>query len=83
MANEKGEISTQLLNFSASSKKENNKTTIAISLDLNGLHHALIRVKKVQAENDSEVDWSGVEVANTLTMDQGVTSTEYDGAQEG
>lgn len=82
MANEKGEISTQLLNFSASSKKENNKTTIAISWDLNGLHHALIRVKKV-AENDSEVDWSGVEVANTLTMDQGVTFTVYDGAQEG
>lgn len=83
MANEKGEISTQLLNFFASSKKKNNKTTIAISWDLNGLHHALIRVKKVQAENDSEVDWSGVEVANTLTMDQGGTSTEYDGAQEG
>lgn len=83
MANEKGEISTQLLNFSASSKKENNKTTIAISWDLNGLHHALIRVKKVQAEDDSEVDWLGVEVANTLTMDQGVTSTEYNGAQEG
>ena len=33
-----GEISTQLLNFSASAKKENNKTTIAISWDLNGLH---------------------------------------------
>lgn len=83
MANEEGKISTQLLNFSASSKKENNKTTIAISWDLNGLHHALIRVKKVQAENDSEVDWSGVEVANTLTMNQGVTFTEYDGVQEG
>ena len=78
-----GEISTQLLNFSASAKKENNKTTIAISWDLNGLHHALIRIKKVQAEADNEVDWSGVEVADTLTMDQGVTSTEYDGAQEG
>ena len=78
-----GEISTQLLNFSASAKKENNKTTIAISWDLNGLHHAVIRIKKVQAESDNEVDWSGVEVADTLTMDQGVTSTEYDGAQEG
>lgn len=83
MANEEGKISAQLLNFSASEKKENNKTTIAISWDLNSLHHALIRVKKVQTEDDSEVDWSGVEVANTLTMDQGVTSTEYDGAQEG
>ena len=78
-----GEISTQLLNFSASAKKENNKTTIAISWDLNGLHHAVIRIKKVQAEADNEVDWSGVEVADTLTMNQGVTSTEYDGAQEG
>ena len=78
-----GEISTQLLNFSASAKKENNKTTIAISWDLNGLHHAVIRIKKVQAESDNEVDWSGVEVADTLTMGQGVTSTEYDGAQEG
>ncbi len=78
-----GEISTQLLNFSASAKKENNKTTIAISWNLNGLHHAVIRIKKVQAEADNEVDWSGVEVADTLTMDQGVTSTEYDGAQEG
>ena len=78
-----GEISTQLLNFSASAKKENNKTTIAISWDLNGLHHAVIRIKKVQAEADNEVDWSGVEVADTLTMGQGVTSTEYDGAQEG
>lgn len=78
-----GEISTQLLNFSASAKKENNKTTIAISWNLNGLHHAVIRIKKVQAESDNEVDWSGVEVADTLTMDQGVTSTEYDGAQEG
>ena len=78
-----GEISTQLLNFSASAKKENNKTTIAISWDLNGLHHAVIRIKKVQAEADNEVDWSGVEVVDTLTMGQGVTSTEYDGAQEG
>ena len=78
-----GEISTQLLNFSASAKKENNKTTIAISWNLNGLHHAVIRIKKVQAEADNEVDWSGVEVADTLTMNQGVTSTEYDGAQEG
>lgn len=78
-----GEISTQLLNFSASAKKENNKTTIAISWNLNGLHHAVIHIKKVQAEADNEVDWSGVEVADTLTMDQGVTSTEYDGAQEG
>lgn len=78
-----GEISTQLLNFSASAKKENNKTTIAISWNLNGLHHAVIRIKKVQAEADNEVDWSGVEVADTLTMGQGVTSTEYDGAQEG
>ena len=78
-----GEISTQLLNFSASAKKENNKTTIAISWNLNGLHHAVIRIKKVQAEADNEVDWSGVEIADTLTMDQGVTSTEYDGAQEG
>ena len=78
-----GEISTQLLNFSASAKKENNKTTIDISWDLNGLHHAVIRIKKVQAEADNEVDWSGVNVADTLTMDQGVTSTEYDGAQEG
>lgn len=78
-----GEILTQLLNFSASAKKENNKTTIAISWNLNGLHHAVIRIKKVQAEADNEVDWSGVEVADTLTMDQGVTSTEYDGAQEG
>ena len=83
MANEKGEISTQLLNFSASAKKENNKTAIAISWNLNGLHHAVIRIKKVQAEADNEVDWSGVDVADTLTMDQGVTSTEYDGAQEG
>ena len=78
-----GEISTQLLNFSAFAKKENNKTTIAISWNLNGLHHAVIHIKKVQAEADNEVDWSGVEVADTLTMDQGVTSTEYDGAQEG
>ena len=78
-----GEISTQLLNFSASAKKENNKTTIAISWNLNGLHHAVIHIKKVQAEADNEVDWSGVNVADTLTMDQGVTSTEYDGAQEG
>ena len=78
-----GEISTQLLNFSASAKKENNKTTIAISWNLNGLHHAVIRIKKVQAEADNEVDWSGVEVADTLTIGQGVTSTEYDGAQEG
>ena len=78
-----GEISTQLLNFSASAKKENNKTTIAISWNLNGLHHAVIHIKKVQAEADNEVDWSGVEVADTLTMDQGVTATEYDGAQEG
>ena len=77
-----GEISTQLLNFSASAKKENNKTTIAISWDLNGLHHAVIHIKKVQAEADNEVDWTGVEVADTLTMDQGVTSTEYE-AQEG
>lgn len=83
MANEEGKISTQLLNFSASAKKENNKTTIAISWNLNGLHHAMIHIKKVQAEADNEVDWSGVEVADTLTMDQGVTSTEYDGAQEG
>ena len=78
-----GEISTQLLNFSASAKKENNKTTIAISWNLNGLHHAVIHIKKVQAEADNEVDWTGVEVADTLTMDQGVTSTEYEGAQEG
>ena len=78
-----GEISTQLLNFSASAKKKNNKTTIAISWNLNGLHHAVIRIKKVQAEADNEVDWSGVEVVDTLTMGQGVTSTEYDGAQEG
>ena len=77
-----GEISTQLLNFSASAKKENNKTTIAISWNLNGLHHAVIHVKKVQAEADNEVDWTGVEVADTLTLDQGVTSTEYE-AQEG
>lgn len=77
------EIPTQLLNFTAAAKKENNKTTIAISWDLNGLHHAVIHIKKVQAEADNEVDWSGVEVADTLTMDQGVTSTEYDGAQEG
>lgn len=83
MANEKGEISTQFLNFSASANKENNKTTIAISWNLNGLHHAVIHIKKVQAESDNEVDWSGVEVADTLTMNQGVTSTEYDGAQEG
>lgn len=83
MAYEGGKISTQLLNFSALVKKENNKTTIAISWDLNGLHHALIRIKKVQAEVDNEVDWSGVEVVDTLTMDQGVRSTEYDGAQEG
>lgn len=83
MANEEGKISTQLLNFSAFSKKENNKTTIAISWDLNGLHYALIRIKKVQAEDNNEVDWSGVKIADTLTMDQGVTSTEYDGAQEG
>lgn len=83
MAYEEGKISTQLLNFSASSKKENNKTIIAISWDLNGLHHAVIHVKKVQAEADNEVDWTGVEVLDTLTMDQGVTSTEYDEAQEG
>ena len=82
MADKKGEILTQLLNFSASSKKGNNKATIAISWDLNGLHHAVIHIKKVQAEADNEVDWSGVEVADTLTMDQGVTSTEYE-AQEG
>lgn len=83
MADKKREISTQLLNFSASAKRESNKTTIAISWNLNGLHHAVIRIKKVQAEADNEVDWAGVEVADTLTMDQGVTSTEYDGAQEG
>ena len=77
------EIPTQLLNFTAAAKKENNKTTIAISWDLNGLHHAVIHVKKVQAEADNEVDWTGVEVVDTLTLDQGVTSTEYDGAQEG
>lgn len=76
------EIPTQLLNFTAAAKKENNKTTIAISWDLNGLHHAVIHVKKVQAEADNEVDWTGVEVVDTLTMDQGVTSTEYE-AQEG
>ena len=76
------EIPTQLLNFTAAAKKENNKTTIAISWDLNGLHHAVIHIKKVQAEADNEVDWTGVEVADTLTMDQGVTSTEYE-AQEG
>lgn len=76
------EIPTQLLNFTAAAKKENNKTTIAISWDLNGLHHAVIHVKKVQAEADNEVDWTGVEVADTLTMNQGVTSTEYE-AQEG
>ena len=76
------EIQTQLLNFTAAAKKENNKTTISISWDLNGLHHAVIYVKKVQAEADNEVDWTGVEVADTLTMDQGVTSTEYE-AQEG
>lgn len=76
------EIPTQLLNFTAAAKKENSRTTIAISLDLNGLHHAVIHIKKVQAEADNEVDWTGVEVADTLTMDQGVTSTEYE-AQEG
>lgn len=76
------EIPTQLLNFTAAAKKENNKTTIAISWDLNGLHHDVIHVKKVQAEADNEVDWTGVEVADTLTLDQGVTSTEYE-AQEG
>lgn len=78
-----GEIPTQLLNFTAAAKKENNKTTIAISWGLNGLHHAVIHIKKVQAEADNEVDWTGVEVADTLTMGQGVTSTEYEGAQEG
>ena len=77
------EIPTQLLNFTAAAKKEKNKTTIAISWDLNGLHHAVIHIKKVQAEADNEVDWTGVEVADTLTLNQGVTSTEYDEAQEG
>ena len=77
-----GEISTQLLDLTATAKKDDGKVSIAISWGLNGLHHAVIHIKKVQAEADNEVDWTGVEVADTLTMGQGVTSTEYE-AQEG
>lgn len=76
-------VDTQLISLTAKTTSDSGGHAIAISWELNGLNHAIIRIKKVQAESDNEVDWSGVEVADTLTMDQGVTATEYDGAQEG
>lgn len=76
-------VNTQLISLTAKTTSDSGGHAIAISWELNGLNHAIIRIKKVQAESDNEVDWSGVEVADTLTMDQGVTATEYDGAQEG
>lgn len=67
----------QLQLLTAEVKKVNNVLSLVISWNLNGLDHAIIRIKKAVDKGNITVDWSTIDVLTNIEVGSGKTSAVF------